>query len=425
MTDSQRLILQAVCLPPALRGPGIEGPSDQAFDVWLHQGLVSEVFPVPGPPQGLLLPRLVDLHVHLDKSYTVAEAGPADGDLFAAIERMARHRQSWATADLRARMQRALSDAYQSGTRALRTHLDWVDGQQPLSLAVFAELLAEWRGRLALQCVSLTPLDAFDDAAAAQGIAQTLADFNAAHGRSLNAAHGGSQSIGPALMGCFVYRNPDLQARLRRVFALAAQHGLALDVHVDEGLDADACGLPHVAQLTIAHGMQGRVTCGHACSLSVQPDAQAAQTLALCAQAGIHLVALPSTNLYLQGSWQTTPVERGITRLLEARSAGVSTSIATDNVADSFYPYGSYDLLETFGLGVQMAHLAPALDWLGAITTAPARAMGLPWDGLMARGCPADLLHLPLADAFTLLSPQGRQRRVYVGGTLQPEGAWA
>jgi cytosine deaminase len=60
--------------------------------VWLHQGLVSEVFPVPGPPQGLLLPRLVDLHVHLDKSYTVAEAGPADGDLFAAIERMARHR---------------------------------------------------------------------------------------------------------------------------------------------------------------------------------------------------------------------------------------------------------------------------------------------------------------------------------------------
>lgn len=417
MSSGQRVILQAVCLPPVLRGSGVEGPPTQAFDLWLQQGRVSEVFAVPGPPQGLLLPRLVDLHVHLDKSYTVAQAGPADGDLFAAISRMAQHRQGWTKADLRSRMQRALSDAYQSGTRALRTHLDWVEGQQPLSLAVFAELLAEWRGRLALQCVSLTPLDVFDDAAVAQGIAQTLAAFNA--------AHGDAQTIGPALLGCFIYRNPDLQARLERVFALAARHGLAMDVHVDEGLDVDACGLQHVARLTIAHGLQGRVTCGHACSLSVQPQAQAEQTLALCAQAGIHLVALPSTNLYLQGSWQTTPVERGITRLREARAAGVSTSIATDNVADSFYPYGSYDLLETFGLGAQMAHLAPVLDWLGAITTAPARAMGLAWDGAIAPGCPADLMHLPLADAFTLLSPQGRHRRVYVAGVLQPEGGIA
>ena len=58
-----------------------------------------------------------------------------------------------------------------------------------------------------------------------------------------------------------------------------------------------------------------------------------------------------------------------------ARGAGggVNVCIATDNVADAFYPYGSYDLIETFGLGVQVAHLPDAADWLDD-HHAPARA---------------------------------------------------
>jgi cytosine deaminase len=158
------------------------------------------------------------------------------------------------------------------------------------------------------------------------------------------------------------------------------------------------------------------VTCGHACSLSVQDDAAANDTLALCAQAGIHLVALPSTNLYLQGAWDRTPVQRGITRLREAAAQGLRPSLATDNVQDAFYPYGGYDLVETFGLGVQMAHLAPAADWLDAITVSPARALGLAWDGRIAPGCPADLVLLAATDEYELLDPRGRRRTVIRAG---------
>jgi len=46
------------------------------------------------------------------------------------------------------------------------------------------------------------------------------------------------------------------------------------------------------------------------------------ETLALCAGAGLHLVALPTTNLYLQGAWDRTPVQRGITRIREAAARG-------------------------------------------------------------------------------------------------------
>jgi len=135
-----------------------------------------------------------------------------------------------------------------------------------------------------------------------------------------------------------------------------------------------------------------------------------------CTEAGVHLVALPATNLYLQGDWSATPVHRGITRLREARTAGVNVCVATDNVADGFYPYGSYDLLETWGLAVQVAHLPDPGSWLDAITVNPAKAMQLGWDGLLRVGSPADFVVAAARSAHELITPIGRQREVYRGG---------
>jgi cytosine deaminase len=220
------------------------------------------------------------------------------------------------------------------------------------------------------------------------------------------------------VLGAFVYRNEGIVHKLGRVFDLAQQHGLGLDFHVDEGLDAEATGLRSIAQLVRARDFKRGVVCGHCCSLSVQDDAVANETLALCAGAGLHIVALPTTNLYLQGAWDRTPVPRGITRIHEAAARGLRASLATDNVQDAFYPYGSYDLLETFGLGVQMAHLAPAGDWLDAITVSPAKALGLAWDGRIAPGCPADLVLLAATDEHELVGPRGRERTVIRAGRI-------
>ncbi|RYF82883.1 MAG: amidohydrolase [Comamonadaceae bacterium] len=389
--------LSALHIPRALRG--FDAGAAEVFDVTLQNARIASIRPSTQPAQGLLLSAPVEAHAHIDKNYTVEETGAAQGDLFSAIRRMEVHRASWNGATLRPRMERALQEAWRFGTRALRTHLDWGRAEAPASLAVLESLREEWRDRIALQFVALTPLDVYADAAVGAQIA-----------REVRRAQG--------VLGAFVYRNADLGAKLQRVFALAAEHDLALDFHVDEGLDADACGLREIAELTLAHGVQGRVVCGHACSLSVQPDEEALATLALCARAGLHLIALPSTNLYLQGAWDRTPVQRGITRLREARTAGVGVSLATDNVQDAFYPYGGYDLLDTFSLGVQAAHLAPALDWVDTITTAPAQALGLDWDGRLREGAPADLLWLSARDEYELLGPRGRARQVIRAGRL-------
>lgn len=392
-----RMKLEAVRIPARLRG---FAPGDaEVFDVDLNGAQVESIVPSRRPARGILLSAMVDAHAHIDKNYTVREAGAAEGNLFAAIQRMAAHRAGWTAASLRARMQRALEEAWRAGTRALRTHLDWGGAEAPIALAVFERLRDEWRDRVELQFVALTPLDLFADADVGERVARVVKRTG-------------------GVLGAFVYRNDGIVHKLGRVFDLAQEHGLALDFHVDEGLDADATGLRTIAQLTIARGLQGSVACGHACSLSVQDDAAANDTLALCAQAGIHLIALPSTNLYLQGAWDRTPVQRGITRLREAAAHGLRPSLATDNVQDAFYPYGGYDLVETFGLGVQMAHLAPAADWLDAITVSPARALGLAWDGRIAPGSPADLVLLAATDEYELLDPRGRRRTVIRAGRI-------
>lgn len=392
--------LEALRIPAPLRGFAAGGDV-QVFDVTLAGSRVEAIVPSASQAQarGTLLSALVEAHAHIDKNYTVQEVGAAQGNLFAAIERMEAHRAGWTGATLHRRMERALHEAWQSGTRALRTHIDWASGEPPAALAVFEALREAWRGRVELQFVSLTPLDVFADRAAGERIA-----------REVRRAGG--------VLGAFVYRNEGIAPKLGRVFDLAQQHGLALDFHVDEGLDVEANGLRSIAQLVRAREFAHGVVCGHACSLAMQDDAVAHATLALCAEAGIHLVALPTTNLYLQGAWDRTPVARGITRIREAAALGLRASLATDNVQDAFYPYGSYDLLESFGLGVQMAHLAPAGDWLDTITVSPAKALGLAWDGRIAPGCPADLVLLAATDEHELIGPRGRRRTVIRAGRI-------
>ncbi len=396
-------IARSLCAPSVVDAP--------SHDIWLDGDRIARITPNDQPPVATVLSCPVDVHVHIDKTGVVERTGPAQGDLHKAIGMMAAARDAFTEQDIRQRMTVAIEQAYRCGTRAMRTHLDWPDRAPPKSLAVLESLRDEWHGRMTLQAASLTPLDYFLDDSASVFDSEDLGLEVATADQVCNKSAGERVAL-----GAFVWRNPRMFDKLQRVFDLAIKSGLLLDFHVDEGLDPDARGLQAIAELTIKNGMQGRVTCGHACSLSVQPLATAQATLALCAKAGIHLVALPTTNAYLQGSWAETPVERGIFRINEALVAGNTCSVATDNVADAFFPYGSYDLIDNFAFGVQLAHLCPADEWLSSITVAPARAMALPWDGLLAQGAPADLVVLAAKDAYQLMTPAGRIRRVIRSG---------
>ena len=222
--------LHALHLPHCLRDPLLSG---EVFNIEIEHARVKSIVPCAEGThaQGMLLPGLVDLHLHLDKTYTVRDTGPANGDLFRAIDMIAKHRAGWSAPDLSLRMSRALQEAWVCGTRALRTHLDWMSPQRPISIDVFLALRSEWKDRLEMQWVSLTALDIFEDAKVAKSIASQVRE-------------------GQGILGCFVYRNAQVRRKLEGVFALAQAFDLDLDFHVDEGLDIDASALRDIAELT-------------------------------------------------------------------------------------------------------------------------------------------------------------------------------
>jgi len=111
------------------------------------------------------------------------------------------------------------------------------------------------------------------------------------------------------------------------------------------------------------------------------------------------------------------PRRRGRAPAQDLRAAGVDICLGTDNVRDPFVPFGSFDPLETLRLAWITGHLAPA-DWHGAITDAPARALGLT-PARIAAGEPADFLILPAPDLATALARPGVLRQVWRGGQPQ------
>jgi cytosine/creatinine deaminase len=348
---------------------------------------------------GLLIPTFVDAHVHLDKGLLFPRTGSPEGDLFAAIEVAANDRTHWTPDDLALRMDFSLRAAYAYGTRGLRTHIDYVTPEPPAAWDIVELLAHKWAGKIALQRVSLTPLDVLAEPAAGTRIAAHVARTG-------------------GVLGCFVYRNEGMLKKLEKVFALAASYELELDFHVDEGLDADATGLAMIADMVPRFSMQGHVVCGHACSLSVQSKEVVAATLALCKKNGVTLVTLPTTNLFLQGRVPgATPTLRGITLIQEARNAEVLVALASDNHRDPFYPYGDLDLWAAFTLGAQMAHLkSPVSEWLDLITTVPGFIMGLPDVSPVAIGSSADFVLLNARDDSEALARPQHDRIVIRNG---------
>ena len=363
-------------------------------DIRVVKGIVAELGPgLPGTPThdqrgGIVFPGFVDLHTHIDKGHIWPRARTQSGTHADAVQAvMADREANWSAIDVARRANFSLRCAYAHGTVALRTHLDSIGPQLDISWPVFAQLRKEWAGRIALEAVALVQLDAYRTP-----FVERMADVVAANGGLL----GGSGAL-----------QPDAEALIRRVFDLAHDRDLDIDLHVDETGDPAAHTLRLIADETVRRGYEGRVTCGHCCSLAVQPAAEARETIARVAAAGITVVSLPMVNLFLQGRGRGTPIWRGITLVHELRAAGVRVVLASDNTRDPFYAFGDLDMLEVFRESVRIGHLDLPIDpWLASVTAGPIEV-----------GAPADLILFRARDWTELLSRPHSDRIVLRAGT--------
>ena len=187
----------------------------------------------------------------------------------------------------------------------------------------------------------------------------------------------------------------DPNAHLEKIFGLAQEFDVDIDLHLDFDLDPSWWHLEEVCRQTERRNYQGRVAIGHATKLSALPPDRLKAAAARLAKSGVAVTVLPATDLYLMGRDATHNAPRGLTVAHKLVENGVLCSVATNNVLNPFTPFGDASLLRMANFYANVAHAGVSeFDaCLDLVTELPARLMNLRDYGI-APGNPADLIVL-------------------------------
>ncbi len=323
----------------------------QLQDVRLTDELVTEIAPSLATlvgeqvidAMGLLLTcALTEPHAHLDKAFLAERIDNPTGDLMGAINAMESSRDLITIADTIERAERAVRLMVRNGVTAIRTHAGIAEWNNLDSLDALVEVRNRTRDIVDLQICAL--------------LGWPLTGEVGASNRDLGrrAIHMGADILG----GC-PHLDNDPEGANVVLLELAGELNCGLDLHTDEHTDVHRVSLEHLANLVISTGFENSVVASHCVSLGMQPENVQRRIADRVAEAGINVIALPHTNLFLQGRNIKTATPRGLTAVTNLRRAGVTVAVGADNLQDPFNPIGRGDPLESAGLAILTTHLSP------------------------------------------------------------------
>ena len=338
----------------------------------------------------LVLPGMIDGHVHLDKTLTGLPwmpypAGPSRASRI-ATERGLR-------AQLPPPAERAsnlVRQAVAAGTTAFRSHADIGPDIGVRHVEALLEVKAAFARAADFQIVAFPQYGVL----AAPGTFELMDEALAM----------GADVVGGIDPIC---QDGDLDGQLDLLFKLAEKHGACLDPHIHDPGEPGALEISALAERARAAGLDGRVTVSHGFCLGACPDDVFERLAGAMAQAGMSLVT------HGGGASPLPPVKK-------LRERGVEVFIGNDDVRDTWAPYGNGDLLIRAMLlswrsGFRAdGDLAIAFD---CATAAARRVFGQDDRGI-AVGAPADLFTVhaeTLGEAVAQHPPRGL---VFKGGRL-------
>jgi cytosine/adenosine deaminase-related metal-dependent hydrolase len=348
----------------------------------------------------LLLPGLVDGHMHLDKTLFGLPWQPHAAEPF---------RQSRIDTDQRLlpNLPRPTADragelirrCVANGTAHIRTHADITPA---FSLAALHGVLAAKAAHAHAVTVQVV---AFPQAGVMrQGGAPMLDLLDAA-------VREGADLVG-GIDPCEVDRNPSGQ--LDGIFAVATRHGVGIDIHLHEPAELGLYSLQEICARTRAEGMQGRVTISHGFCLGGIGESKQKAAAALMAESGVSLVT------HGGGSATMPP-------LMLLRRAGVRVFCGNDDVRDTWSPYGNADMLERAAVIGWREDLRtdPLLEELFTMVSSEgAAALGIAQHGI-AEGHSAHLFSIPVENVPEAIGGHPPRGLVFHAGRLVArDGAW-
>jgi cytosine/creatinine deaminase len=203
----------------------------------------------------------------------------------------------------------------------------------------------------------------------------------------------GCQAVGAA-----PYTDSDPRGQIDRVFEMAREFDVDIDMHLDFGPTFDDMDVWHVCRRTEEHKYGGRVTIGHVTKATALPHAEFDRMARRLAETGVALTVLPATDLYLMGRNQTHDHNqpRGVVPAHKLLSHGVNCSLSSNNVLNPFTPFGDCSLIRMANLYANVCQVGSKTDLrncFAMITERPAQLMRLADYGIEVGKC-ADLVVL-------------------------------
>ncbi len=331
----------------------------------------------------LLIPGLVETHLHLDKTCILDRCTVSEGSVLEAVRLTAAAKRDFTIEDVVARGARTLDRCVGWGTTRIRTHVEVDPGIGLRGFDGVQALARDYAWAIDIE-LCVFPQEGLlnnpgTDSLLVEGLRR-----------------------GARVIGAAPYCDTDPRGQIDRIFELARQFDVDIDMHLDMGDTPDGMQTEYVCRKTEENGWGGRVAVGHVTQASLLPPARFAVLAGTLARAGVAVTILPSTDLFLTGRTHDHAVPRGVVTAEPLRAAGVVCSVATNNVLNPFTPYGDANLLRMANLYANVCQVArpeALAACLGMVTSDAARLLRAEY-GIRV-GAPADLVCLdaPTADA--------------------------
>jgi cytosine/creatinine deaminase len=186
----------------------------------------------------------------------------------------------------------------------------------------------------------------------------------------------------------------DHPGQIRRIFALAREFDVDIDMHIDSGHDPASLDTHFVAEQTERYRLGGRVAMGHATKIAGLPPKNQREIARRLGDVGVAVTVLPATDLFVLARDQDYNVPRCVTDANLFVAHGCNCSISTNNILNPFTPFGDCSLIRMTNLHaniLQVSRQDELADLFAMVTDRSARLMNLGDYGIRI-GNPADVV---------------------------------
>jgi cytosine/creatinine deaminase len=286
----------------------------------------------------LACPGLIESHIHLDKSRIMGRCAPQERAQLSPIKGVAPLKKSMTIEDIRGRAERTLQQCILHGTTRMRTQVEVDPGIGMRGFDAVTSLIDDYKWAIDIE-ICVFPHEG-------------LTNYPGTDGLLVEALKRGAKVIGGAPR-----YDTDPSSQIERVFALAREFDVDIDMHLDVGNTPDAMDIELVRHLTEKYKRGGRVVVGHMAKLSLSPPDRVAALARDLASAGIAVTVLPATDLFLMGRDQDHSVRRGVADANLLMEHGVDCSLSSNNILNPATPYGDCSLIRVANLYANVIQL--------------------------------------------------------------------